>query len=156
MTEIWEDKVSGLNCPLDFPRPDYDNHNYLVKKLSTSTLYLNRNQTYRGYCILIYDKDHITRIDQLPGEEWAKLAVDIYRSEIAIYKSMRPDHINIASLGMVVPHLHWHIIPRYKDDSRWGGPIWTTDLNDMADEKLQDEEYERLANRINQAMDDLE
>ena len=36
----------------------------------------------------------------------------------------KPDHINIASLGNVMPHLHWHIIPRYRADPRWGGPIW--------------------------------
>ena len=154
MTESWEGRVFGVNCPLEFPRPDYDDQFYLVKKLSISTLYLNRNQTYRGYCILIYDDTHVTRIDQLTAEGWAKLANDIFTSETAVYKSMQPDHINIASIGMLVPHLHWHIIPRYKNDPRWGGPIWTSDLEDMAVKKLHDEEYELLATRIKQTMDE--
>ena len=49
---------------------------------------------------------------------------------------MRPDHVNVESLGNVVPHLHWHIIPRYVGDARWGMPIWTTRSSAMPDHRL--------------------
>ena len=39
----------------------------------------------------------------------------------------RPDHVNVESLGNVMPHLHWHVVPRYRDDGRWGSPIWAAD-----------------------------
>jgi diadenosine tetraphosphate (Ap4A) HIT family hydrolase len=39
---------------------------------------------------------------------------------------VRPDKINLASLGNVVPHLHWHVIPRWRDDSHFPAPIWAT------------------------------
>ena len=155
MTSSWQDKVTGIQCPMDYPRTDHEEFKYPVKKLSTSTLYLNINQAFRGYCILIYDGKHVTRIDQLSDAEWSVLAKDIHIAEIAVYKAMHPDHVNIASLGMVVPHLHWHIIPRYQGDPRWGGPIWTSDLKDMSVEKLQDEEYRQLADRISQVLDRL-
>jgi len=37
---------------------------------------------------------------------------------------LHPDKINLASLGNQVPHLHWHVIPRFKDDPHWPFAIW--------------------------------
>ena len=37
---------------------------------------------------------------------------------------LAPDKVNLASLGNLVPHLHWHVIPRYRDDSHFPEPIW--------------------------------
>jgi diadenosine tetraphosphate (Ap4A) HIT family hydrolase len=37
---------------------------------------------------------------------------------------MNPDKINLASLGNVVPHLHWHVIPRFADDAHFPSPVW--------------------------------
>jgi diadenosine tetraphosphate (Ap4A) HIT family hydrolase len=37
---------------------------------------------------------------------------------------MQPKKINLASLGNMVPHLHWHIIPRYTDDAHFPAPVW--------------------------------
>ena len=138
---------------MDNPRPDLEDFKFPVKKFSTATLYLNINQAYRGYCILVYDNKHVTRIDQLTDREWTMLARDIHAAETAIYQSMRPEHVNIASIGMIVPHLHWHIIPRYIGDPRWGGPIWTTDLDEMELVKLSDNEYREIVDEIKIAID---
>jgi diadenosine tetraphosphate (Ap4A) HIT family hydrolase len=48
----------------------------------------------------------------------------VWQVEAAIRSVMRPDKINVASLGNVVPHLHWHVIPRYTDDLHFPNPIW--------------------------------
>jgi diadenosine tetraphosphate (Ap4A) HIT family hydrolase len=37
---------------------------------------------------------------------------------------LHPDKINLASFGNVVPHLHWHVIPRFEDDAHFPAPIW--------------------------------
>jgi diadenosine tetraphosphate (Ap4A) HIT family hydrolase len=37
---------------------------------------------------------------------------------------MHPDKINLASLGNMTPHLHWHVIPRFKQDKHFPQPIW--------------------------------
>ena len=37
---------------------------------------------------------------------------------------LRPAKINLASLGNVVPHLHWHVIARFADDACFPAPIW--------------------------------
>ena len=36
----------------------------------------------------------------------------------------KPDKVNIASFGNMVPHLHWHIIPRFEVDRHYPNPIW--------------------------------
>ena len=155
MSDSWEKKVSGDDCPMENRGTDFEKHYYFVRKFASSTLYLNRNQTYRGYCVLVYDTSHVTRIDQLSVDDWTILAKDIHKAEIAVYKTVQPDHINVANLGMVVPHLHWHIIPRYKSDPRWGGPIWTADLADMDMQLLKEQDYRQIAGSINHVLDTL-
>jgi diadenosine tetraphosphate (Ap4A) HIT family hydrolase len=39
-------------------------------------------------------------------------------------RGLQPDKINLASLGNMVPHLHWHVVPRWRDDSHFPAPIW--------------------------------
>lgn len=46
--------------------------------------------------------------------------------ESVVRSVMNPDKINLASLGNVVPHLHWHVIPRWTDDSHFPAPIWAS------------------------------
>jgi diadenosine tetraphosphate (Ap4A) HIT family hydrolase len=45
-----------------------------------------------------------------------------------VRNQLRPDKVNLASLGNVVPHLHWHVIPRFRDDAHFPNPIWGTSL----------------------------
>lgn len=132
----WNDLARGTDCPFDAPRPSSNEHWDLVAVLSVSSLYLSKNQTYRGHCQLIFDSRHATRLDQLSAEEWRAFSDDLFKAQAAVMRTVRPDHINIESLGNVVPHLHWHIVPRYKDDLRWGSPIWLTSLADMVDTPL--------------------
>jgi ATP adenylyltransferase len=139
-------------CPLDEPRGDLSRQFIFIAKLNASTLYLDRNQTYRGYCVLVYDPRHVTRIDELSADEWLVLAGDIHRAQSAIFKVCSPGHMNLASLGNVVPHLHWHLIPRYPGDPRWGDPIWTTILSDMPHTTLDDVEYLELTASIADAL----
>ena len=56
----------------------------------------------------------------------ARLALmnTVNQVELAQRAVLDPDKINLASLGNVVPHLHWHVIPRYRDDAHFPGPIW--------------------------------
>jgi len=91
---------------------------------------------YRGHGILVFDPRHATRLDQLTSAEWAAYAADLQRVVQAIAGVCRPDHMNVESLGNVMPHLHWHVIPRYKDDGRWGAPIWAADLAQQPQRQL--------------------
>jgi diadenosine tetraphosphate (Ap4A) HIT family hydrolase len=149
MTEDrWKDLRSGVRCPFCSARRAESAEWSEVAKLAVSTLYLHKVQTYRGYAILVFDPRHATRLSELTAEERQALWSDICRSQSAIEQVTKPHHMNIASLGNQVPHLHWHIIPRYMNDSRWGGPIWTTTQEEMEIVHLTDEEHRNLEEAI--------
>jgi diadenosine tetraphosphate (Ap4A) HIT family hydrolase len=150
--QSWDSQRSSDNCPFDRPREGIAEFMVEIRALSVATLYLEKIQTYRGHCVLIFDPRHVTRIDELSAAEWSQLASDIRITELALIKAFQPDHVNIASLGQVVPHLHWHIIPRYVDDPRWGGPIWTTSPDEMQKAYLRESEYAELVSVIRAAL----
>ena len=148
----WQSLVSGAGCQMDAPRPESNDFWDLVAPLSVSSLYLVKNQTYRGQCSLIFDVRHAARPDQLSADEWAAFCADLYAAQRAVVTVTRPDHVNVESLGNVVPHLHWHIIPRYVGDPRWGMPIWTTPLSAMLDRRLDASDREMLLRRLREAL----
>ncbi len=149
----WESLAHGLECSLCAPRPPATDHWDLVGSLSASSLYLGRNQTYRGHCQLIFDPRHVTRIDQLTAAEWTAMSADLFRAHAAIVETLQPDHVNVESLGNVQPHLHWHIVPRYQDDPRWGAPIWLTSLVDMATTTIAAAERDALLRELRRALE---
>lgn len=122
----WDELAAGNGCFFDQPRPTSTPYWDAVATLDVSTLCLLRNQAYRGHCILIYDPRHAVRPDQLSRDEWLAFSADTHRATSAIMNVCKPDHINVECMGNQVPHLHWQIIPRYKDDPRWGAPAWTS------------------------------
>ena len=114
--------------------------------LQVSSAVLARNQICRGYCILIYNKGHFTELFQLPREDRIAYTEDLARVSRAIHDAFRPRKMNYELLGNVVPHLHWHIIPRRETDPielRW--PIWG---KDYAKQLLSDEEYQDIIREI--------
>lgn len=48
--------------------------------------------------------------------------LDIIEKEMLAY--FKPDKINIASFGNMLPHVHWHIMARYKNDTYFPEPMW--------------------------------
>ncbi len=148
----WSEMRRGVRCPLDSPRPESNEEWDLIAPLTASTLYLCKNQTYRGHCMLILDLRHATRPDELSSEEWLRFCADLYKAQSALTRTLDPDHINIAALGNLTPHLHWHIIPRYRNDARWGAPIWMTQSGEMPDTRLEANEHLRLLQSLRRAL----
>lgn len=148
----WAARVAGDGCPMDAPRPASNEYWDLVGQLTVSSLYLSKNQTYRGQCQLIFDPRHVARLDQLSRPEWMSLASDLYTAQEAVMQTVRPDHVNVELLGNVVPHLHWHIIPRYVGDPKWGVPIWQAPLDTMPDTRLPDAERNELLAVLKRAL----
>jgi diadenosine tetraphosphate (Ap4A) HIT family hydrolase len=148
----WQAKVMGVGCPLCAPRAERNDEWDLVARLGIGSLYLAKNQTYRGQCLLIFDPRHAARPDELSPGEWATFSSDLQRSANAVMRAVRPDHVNVASLGNVVPHLHWHVIPRTVGDLRWGAPIWPSDLADMRQTRLAATEQEKLVKLVREAL----
>ena len=148
----WVAKVAGDGCPLCAPRPESNDHWDFIATLSASSLYLAKNQTYRGQCQLTFDLRHAARLDQLSSEEYALFTADLYLAQNAVARVVAADHMNVESLGNVVPHLHWHIVPRYWDDGRWGMPVWTTPLSDMPFHRLDERDRGNLIEALRAAL----
>ena len=78
---------------------------------------------YPGFCRVIWNA-HVSEMTDLTEAERARLMRVVFAVEAALRESSRPDKINLASLGNVTPHVHWHVIPRYRDDPHFPNPIW--------------------------------
>lgn len=81
------------------------------------------SQEYVGFCRVIL-KQHIAEMTDLNLAERARLMNVVYAVETVLRELYQPTKINLASLGNIVPHLHWHIIPRFQDDPHFPNPIW--------------------------------
>jgi diadenosine tetraphosphate (Ap4A) HIT family hydrolase len=62
----------------------------------------------------------------LSPPERSRLMDAVFATETALRDLMHPDKINLASLGNVTRHLHWHVIPRFRDDRHFPQPIWAS------------------------------
>jgi ATP adenylyltransferase len=140
--------LTEAGCPFCTPRSDENAYWTKVAALSVSTLYLHKVQTYRGYSLLIFDPRHVIRPGQLSTEEWAAFCRDLYMAQGAIEAVVQPDLMNVAALGNLISHLHWHVVPRCEGDPRWGGPIWTTTEAEMQKVMLSPEEHAALVQEI--------
>ena len=78
---------------------------------------------YPGFARVIW-KDHVREVSDLADEDRLLLNDAGYKLELAVRDVMQPRKVNVASLGNVVPHLHWHVIPRYADDAHFPAPVW--------------------------------
>ena len=77
-----------------------------------------------GFCRVIWNR-HVSEMSQLTYGERDLLMNLVFAVERAIKSTMEPFKINLASLGNQVPHLHWHVIPRYKDDAFFPNTAWS-------------------------------
>lgn len=78
---------------------------------------------YPGYCRVIWNA-HVGEMTDLSGTERALLMDVVLAVEAVLRELLRPEKMNLASLGNLTPHLHWHVIPRRADDRHYPNPIW--------------------------------
>lgn len=80
---------------------------------------------YPGFCRVILNR-HVREMTDLPGSEQQRLMRIVFAVETALRRVYQPDKINLASLGNMTPHVHWHVIPRWENDRHFPQPIWGT------------------------------
>jgi len=81
------------------------------------------DERYPGFCRVIWN-EHAREMTDLPSASRAILIAAVWQVEEAVREAMEPHKINVASLGNMTPHVHWHVIPRYEDDAHFPNPIW--------------------------------
>jgi len=90
---------------------------------------------YPGFARVIWH-GHVREMSDLDDEDRLLLNDAVWKLELALREVMAPVKVNVASLGNVVPHLHWHVIPRYTDDAHFPAPVWAAALRQTEPEVL--------------------
>ena len=78
---------------------------------------------YPGFVRVVLGR-HATEMAELDAEERRGLMEVVFAVEAAVRETMGADKMNLASLGNQTPHVHWHVVPRFRDDRHFPGPIW--------------------------------
>ena len=120
-----------------------------VATLQVSTLYLFKEQTYRGRCVVAY-KEHVNELFELPEAELTLFVQDVARAAKAMKTALNPAKINYGAYSDKLPHLHMHLVPKYTD-----GPSWGTTFTMMPEPKhlLTDPGYAELIGAIKAKLD---
>jgi diadenosine tetraphosphate (Ap4A) HIT family hydrolase len=78
---------------------------------------------YAGYCRVIWNT-HVAEMTDLGAAERAHCLRVVLAVESVLRELLTPHKVNLASLGNFTPHLHWHVIPRFRDDPHFPQAIW--------------------------------
>ena len=81
------------------------------------------SEEFPAFCRVILAR-HVREMTDLAGPERERLLRVVFACEQALRELVRPDKVNLASLGNQTPHLHWHVIARFADDSRFPDAVW--------------------------------
>jgi len=85
---------------------------------------------YPGLLRVVWS-DHVAEMTDLGQRERERVMRVVFAVEDAARQILSPHKMNLASFGNVVPHLHWHVIPRFRDDPHFPNAIWGARLRDQ-------------------------
>ena len=101
-----------------------------IAELTEGIVLLGDNQGLPGWCVLVL-KDHREHLAELDHDRQAQVWGDVARVAAAIRsvfpasgRGGGPPRINYECLGNLVPHIHWHVIPRHADDPEPTKAVW--------------------------------
>ena len=94
-----------------------------IAELEHSYVMLNRDQFFPGYTF-VFTKTHVTELFHLDQGTRAAVMEEVSSVAAALYQLFQPTKINYELLGNMVPHMHWHLVPRFATDPLWPRPIW--------------------------------
>ncbi|MBB4846129.1 diadenosine tetraphosphate (Ap4A) HIT family hydrolase [Paucibacter oligotrophus] len=75
---------------------------------------------------------HVAEFSALSKAERSACMEAVATVERVLLAQLRPAKINLASLGNMVPHLHWHVIARFDWDSHFPNPVWGAAQREVA------------------------
>lgn len=105
---------------------------------------LNPDQLFKGYSFVTL-KWHEEELYNLAEKDRKQFLEDMSTVASALGKALQPDKMNYELLGNGMPHLHWHLVPRYSSDPMWGRPIWA---GNRGKKRLSHDAYVQLIDQI--------
>ena len=125
-----------------------DDSDLRIIELPHSYVILNRDQYFPGYTLL-FTKHHATELFHLDREVRSALMEEVSLVAQALFTVFTPDKINYELLGNMVPHIHWHIVPRFSSELLWPRPVWAEPHQELC---LLPEEYRQRIEIIRSAL----
>ena len=118
-----------------------------VATLRVSRLFIFKEQTYHGRCLVAY-KAHVDDLNLLSDEERNAFMADVAQVTRAMQKVFNPAKINYGAYSDTLSHLHFHLIPKYVDGPDFGGVFQMNPKKTY----LSDKEYAEMAEAIKKAL----
>lgn len=106
-------------CPYCMKDASLDAFAIEIAPLSVSALYLFREQSHPGRIVVAY-RDHVDDLADLNEADCAAFAADMARAARAMRAAFKPDKINYGAYADTMHHLHFHLVPKYRNDFEWG------------------------------------
>jgi len=135
--------MKDCNCGYCMRGELLDKFGIFICELSVSTLILFKEQSHPGRCIVAY-KDHVSELVNLTDEERNAYFADVARAAKAIHAAFKPNKVNYGAYGDTGCHLHFHLVPKYKDEYEWGGVFEMNPGKTL----LTDEQYAEMIEKI--------
>ena len=114
--------MKDQNCAYCMKNELLDKFGYLAFETNCSLVIVFKDQSHKGRMIVAH-KNHISEIQYLTDEERNEYLADVAKVAKAIQKVYNPDKINYGAYGDTGCHLHFHLVPKYKDEFEWATPF---------------------------------
>jgi diadenosine tetraphosphate (Ap4A) HIT family hydrolase len=109
------------------------------------------DEPFAGFCRVIWNT-HVREMTDLAAADRDHLMRVVFATEAALRATLAPNKMNLAALGNMTPHLHWHVIPRFADDSHFPQPVWGATQRDAKARALPPDLAQRLTRDISNAL----
>ena len=116
-----------------------------IADLDVSRVFLFKEQTYRGRCLVAYN-GHVNDLNELSDEERNAFMADVVRVTRAMQKAFNPEKINYGAYSDKLCHLHFHLAPKYVDGPDYGG-VFRMNPSEVY---LSDSEYAEMIEKVKQ------
>ena len=101
-----------------------DERELRIVELPHCRVMLNRDQFFPGYTF-VFTRDHVTELFHLDRDVRSHVMEEVTAVASALHDLFTPAKMNYELLGNMVPHIHWHLVPRFREDPLWPRPIWS-------------------------------
>lgn len=137
----------SINCIYCNRDERIDNLMIEIGQMRVSTLFLFKEQTYKGRCVVALN-EHQQEFFHLSQEKQDAYMRDVAQVARAIESAFKPNKINYGAFGDTMPHVHFHVVPKYENGAAWGKMF---EMN-PGETYLTDEEYQEIIDKLKAAL----
>jgi diadenosine tetraphosphate (Ap4A) HIT family hydrolase len=98
-------------------------NNTFIRQYQFFTVLANFKQPTLGASLIVLNR-HVSRLSEFIAAEKKEYWTVVDAVEYALDSAFEPDGVNYLMMANTVPHIHWHVVPRYKDPRQLAGARW--------------------------------